>query len=61
VTARDEQQEIGKAEVGIDEARAERMALEMVDRDERLAGGQSDPLSSEQRDHDSADEAGSCC
>ncbi len=56
MAARHEQQQIRKVEVGIDEARAERMAFEMVDRDQRLVRGERQPLAGEQRDHHSADQ-----
>ena len=39
VAAGDEQQQVGKLQVGIDQPRRQRMTLEMVHRDQRLAGG----------------------
>ena len=57
MAARHQQQQIREIEVGIDQARAERMAFEMVDRDQRLARRQRQPLAGEQRDHHPADQA----
>ena len=53
-----QQQQIGKIEIGIDQPRAQRVAFEMIDRDERLAGAERDALAREQRDHHPADQAG---
>ena len=55
--AGDKQQQIREVEVGIGEARRQRMALEMVDRDQRLARRERQALAGEQRDHHSADQA----
>ncbi len=57
MTAAGKQQQIGKIEIGIDQARAERMAFEMVDRDQRLAGRERETLAGEQADHHPADQA----
>ena len=57
MAARDQQQQIGKIEIRIDQPRRQRMAFEMVDRDQRLARGQRQPLAGEQRDHHAADQA----
>src|SRR3546814_7611070 len=54
--ARDEQQQIGEGEVGVGEARAERMALEMIDRDQRLVRGVRERLAGDQPDHHPADQ-----
>ncbi len=56
VPAGDEQQEIGEIEIGIDQPRRERVAFEMVDGDQRLAGGKREALAGKQRDHHSADQ-----
>ena len=55
VAARDEQQEIGKSKVGLAEHRRQRMAFEMVDRDQRLAARQRQPLGGDQADDHAAD------
>ena len=44
MAAAGEEQEVGKVEIAIDQARRQRMAFEMVDRDQRLAGGDRQPL-----------------
>src|SRR3546814_9535253 len=46
------QQQIGKAKLRFDQARAERMALQMVDRDQRLSGGQAERLAGDQPHQD---------
>ena len=58
MAARDEQQQIGKVEVRIGQPRAQRMAFEMIDGDQRLARGERQPLAGEQRDHHAADQPG---
>ncbi len=58
MAARDEQQQIRKSEGGIDQAGAQRMAFEMVDRDQRLAGRERESLAGEQRHHHPADQPG---
>ena len=58
MAARDQQQQIGEAEVRIDQPRRQRVAFEMVDRDQRLAGGERQALAGEQRDHDATDQPG---
>jgi hypothetical protein len=54
--ARDEQQQIREGKIGIGQARAERMALEMVDRDERLACGVCQRLAGDEPDHHATDQ-----
>ena len=56
VAARDEEQEIGKRQLGR-EARGKRVALEMVDGEEGLAGDGGDRLCRGDTDDDAADEA----
>ena len=56
MAARDQQQKVRKAEVRIDQPGRERMAFEMIDRDQRLAGSEREPLAGEERDHHSADQ-----
>ena len=46
--ARDEQQQIGKVELRIGQPRGQRMALEMVDRDQRLVAGHRQRLGGDQ-------------
>ena len=58
MAARDQQQQIGEGEVGIDESRRQPMAFEMVDRDQRLVRGVRERLAGHQSDHHSADQAG---
>jgi hypothetical protein len=55
-----EEQQIGEGEAGFDEARAERMAFEMINRDQRLVRGVRQRLSGDEPDHDAADQPGSC-
>ena len=57
VAAGDEEQEIGKGET-VGQAGGQRVALEMIDRKQRLAGGERDRLGRGQADEDAADEAG---
>ena len=57
MAATGKQQQIRETEVRIDQPRAERMAFEMVDGDERLAGGEAEPLAGEQGDHHPTDQA----
>ena len=54
--ARGEENEIGKSDTG-GEARGQRVRLEMVDGDERLAAGQRHALARHQPDQHAADEA----
>ncbi len=54
--ARDEQQQIGKFEARIGEARRERMALQMVDRDQRLARCHRQCLGGDEPHHHPADQ-----
>jgi len=56
MAARDEQQQIRKIEPRLGQPRAERMAFEMVDRDQRLARGQRQRLAGDQPDHHPADQ-----
>ncbi len=58
MAARDEQEEIGKAEVRLRDHRRQCVALEMVERDKRLVSGERKPLRGDQPDHDPTDEAG---
>jgi len=53
-----EQQQIGEGEIGIGQPRAERMPLQMVDRDQRLADRMRQRLAGDEADHDAADQAG---
>ncbi len=55
--AGDEQQQI-REEDAIGQARSQRVAFEMVDGDERLAGGPGDPLRRHRADDQPADQAG---
>ena len=57
VAAGDEEQQVRELEIGVGEPRRERMAFEMVDRDQRLARGERQPLAGEQRDHHAANQA----
>ena len=57
MAAGDEQQQIGKVEVRIGKPRAERMAFEVIDREQRLARRQRQPLAGKQRHHHAADQA----
>ena len=57
MAARDEQQQIGKFDP-IGEARGQRMRFEMVDRHERLGGGERQRLAGGEPDDDAADQAG---
>ena len=57
MAARGEEKEIGKSDIG-GEARGQRVRLEMVDGDERLAAGQRHALARHQPDQHAADEAG---
>ena len=52
-----QQQQIGKSEVRVGQPRAQRMAFEVVDRDERLARRQGEPLARQQPDHHAADQS----
>src|SRR3546814_20777623 len=57
MTARDQQQQIGKRHL-VAEPRGERVALEMVHREERPVPGERDGLGGHHADEDAADEAG---
>ncbi len=57
--ARDEQQQIGEFEVRIAQPRRQRMAFEMVDRDQRLARRQRQRLAGDEAHHHPADQPGS--
>ncbi len=54
--ARDEQQQIGEFEARVGEARGERMTLQMVDRDQRLARRHRQCLGGDQAHHHPADQ-----
>ena len=54
--ARHQQQQIREIEIGIGEARRQRMAFEMIDRDQRLARRQRQTLAGEQADHHPANQ-----
>ncbi len=56
MAARDEQEQIGEFEARIGEAGAERMAFEMVDRDQRLVRGVRERLAGDEPDHHPADQ-----
>ena len=56
MSARHEQEQIREIEVGIGEARRKGMAFEMIDRDQGLSRGQSQPLARQQADHHPADQ-----
>ena len=58
VAAGNEQQQIGKCEA-VGQARRQGVALQMVDRVERLSGGARQRLARHQADDETADEAGS--
>ena len=58
VAARGEQQQIGKREPAV-QARDQRVRLEMVDGDQRLAGRQRDSFARHQADEHAADQSGS--
>ena len=58
MAARDEQQEIRESKLGIGQHRRKRVAFQMVDRDQRLAGRQREPLCSDQPHHHAADQPG---
>ena len=53
-----EQKQIGKMELGVAQHRRQRVALEMIERDQRLAGGQRQPFGGHEADHHSPDQAG---
>lgn len=57
VAARHEQQQIGEAKVGFDKPWAQRMAFEMVDRDERFARRVRERLTGDEPDHHAADQS----
>ena len=57
MAAGDEEEEVGKLET-VGEARGERVALEMIDGDERLVRGERDRLGRREADEHAADEAG---
>jgi hydroxymethylbilane synthase len=56
--ARDQQQQIGEAELRIGQHRRERMAFQVIDGDQRLAGRERQALGGDQPDHDAADQPG---
>ena len=56
--ARDQQQQVGELEIGSDEAGAERVTLQVVDREQRLVVDRGDRLSGHQPHHDRPDQAG---
>ena len=56
MAAGDEQQQIGESEIRVAQHRRKRMAFEMVDRDQRLARRQRQPLGGDQADHHAADQ-----
>ena len=51
-------QQIGKGQIRIDQSRRKRVAFEMIDRDQWLAGGHRQCLAGNQADHHPADQAG---
>ena len=57
MSAAGEEQEIGKIETDIDQPRAERMAFEVIDGNQRLACGEREALAREQPYHHPADQA----
>jgi hypothetical protein len=59
VPARGEQQEIGKRQTA-GKPRRQRVRLEVIDGEERLARGKRDPLAGHQADQHAADQAGPC-
>ena len=56
--ARGKQQQVGKGEIGIGKTRRKRMALKMIDRDQRLACGMGERLAGHQPHHDTANQPG---
>ena len=54
---RDEQQQIGKAKIGVGQARRQRVTLKVVDRNQRLARGVRQRFGGHQPDHDAADQS----
>ena len=58
--ARHQQQQIGKGEVRIGQPRAERMPLQMIDRDERLARRMRQRLAGDEPHHHAADQPRPC-
>ncbi len=54
--ARDEQQQIGKFQIRVGQTRAERMAFEVIDRDQRLARRMRQRLAGDEPDHHPADQ-----
>ena len=59
--AGDQQQQIRKREVGSDQARAQRVPLQVVDREQRLVVDGGDGLTGHEPDHDRTDQAGTRC
>lgn len=57
MAAAGKQQQIGEIEMGVGKARREGVAFKMIDRNQRLAGREREPLAHEQPDHHPADEA----
>ena len=56
--ARDQQQQVGKIEVLGDQPGAERVPLQVIDREQRLVMDRGDRLAGHEPDHDRADQAG---
>jgi hypothetical protein len=54
------QQEVGKIEGGIDQPRAKRMPLKVINCDQRLACGEAQSFADKQANHDAADQPGAC-
>ena len=58
MTAADQQQEVREIKAAIDQPRRQRMAFEVVDRDQRLARGKAQSFADHQPDHHPADQPG---
>ncbi len=58
--ARGDEDEKGEGDA-VRQSRGQRVRLEVVDGDERLAARQRDPLARHQPNKHAADEAGTCC
>ena len=54
--ARDEQQQVGIGERGVGQPRRQRVAFQVIDRDQRLAAGHRQRLAGHQTDHHPADQ-----
>ena len=59
MAAAGKQQQVGKVELHVDEAGAQRMTFEMVDRDQRLVRRDRQPLAHQQANHHPANQSGS--